>query len=69
MNMFTSYGHINLFTFRPKCMLGSRDPGVNVVNLIEISVMYGYVHWQMTTEFSVMYGSEKAKKITDFFMI
>ena len=22
---------------------------------------YGYVHWRMTTEISVMYGSEKVK--------
>ena len=24
---------------------------------------YGYVHWRMTTEISVMYGSEKVKKL------
>ena len=24
---------------------------------------YGYVHWQMTTEISVMYGSEKVKRL------
>ena len=26
---------------------------------------YGYVHWRMTTEISVMYGSEKVKEIVD----
>ena len=31
------------FTSRPKCMSGSRDPGVTIVNPTEISVMYGYV--------------------------
>ena len=33
----------NHFTSRPKCMPGSRDPGVTIVNPTEISVMYGYV--------------------------
>ena len=36
----------------------SRGTGGNIVNLTEISVMYGYVHCRMTTEISVMYGSE-----------
>ena len=39
---------INHFTSRPKCMSGSRDPGVTIVNPMEISVMYGYVTWRMT---------------------
>ena len=30
-------------TSRPKCMPGSRDPGVTIVNPTEISVIYGYV--------------------------
>ena len=34
---------VNHFTSRPKCMSGSRDPGVTKVNPTEISVMYGYV--------------------------
>ena len=34
------------------------DPGVTIVNPTEISVMYGYVTWRMTTEISVMYGGE-----------
>ena len=51
----------NLFTSRPDCMSGSRDPGVTIVNPTEISVMYGYVTWRMTTEISVMYGSEGVK--------
>ena len=35
---------IHLFTSRPKCILGSRDPGITIVNPTEISVMYGYIH-------------------------
>ena len=31
------------FTSRPNCMLGSRDPGVTIVNPTKISIMYGYV--------------------------
>ena len=34
---------INRFTSRPKCMPGSRDSGVTIVNPTEINVMYGYV--------------------------
>ena len=34
---------INHFTSRPKCMPGSRNPGVIIVNPTEIPVMYGYV--------------------------
>ena len=49
------------FTSRPKCMSGSRDPGITIVNPTEISVMYGYVTWRMTTEISVMYGIEGVK--------
>ena len=51
----------NLFTSRPKCIPGSTDPGITIVNPTKISVMYGYIHWQMTTEISVMYGSEGVK--------
>ena len=29
-----------------------------MVNLTEISVVYGYVTWRMTTEITVLYGSE-----------
>ena len=47
----------NHFTSRSKCMSGSRDPGLTIINPTEISVMYGYVTWRMTTEISVMYGS------------
>ena len=42
-------------------MSGSRDPGVTMVNPTDISVMYGYVTRRMTTEISVMYGSEGVK--------
>ena len=35
---------INLFTSRPKCIPGSRDPGITIVNPTEIPVMYGYIH-------------------------
>ena len=31
------------FTSKPKCMSGSSDPGITIVNPTEISVMYGYV--------------------------
>ena len=54
---------INLFTSRPKSIPGSRDPGITIVNPTEISVMYGYIHWRMTTEISVMYGSEGVKTV------
>ena len=40
-------------------MIESRDAGGNIVNLTEISVMYGYVHRRMTTEISVLYVSEE----------
>ena len=43
---------INHFTSRLKCMSGSRDPGVTIVNPTEISVMYGYV----------IYGSKGVEK-------
>ena len=33
----------NPFTSRPKCMPGSMDPGVTIVNPTRIFVMYGYV--------------------------
>ena len=49
------------FTSKPKCMSGSSEPGITIVNPTEISVMYGYVTRQMTTEISVMYGSERVK--------
>ena len=49
------------FTSRPKCMPVSMDPGVTIVNPTEISVVCGYVTWRMTTEISVMYGSEGDK--------
>ena len=45
-------------------MPGSRDPGVTIVNPTEISIMYGYVTWRMTTEIYVMYGSEGVKSNT-----
>ena len=35
---------INLFTSRPKCIPGSKDPGITIVNPTEIPVMYGYIH-------------------------
>ena len=35
---------VNLFTSRPKCIPGSTDPGITIVNPTEISVMYGYIH-------------------------
>ena len=36
---------------------------INVVYIWRKFVsFYGYVHWRMTTEISVMYGSEKVKK-------
>ena len=35
--------YINPYTSRPKCLPGSSDPGVTIVNPTEISVMYGYV--------------------------
>ena len=53
-------------TYRPKCMPWSRDTGVNIVNLTEILVIYGYVHWQTKTEMSIMYGSEKDSGNIDF---
>ena len=35
---------------------------INVVYIWrEFVSLYGYVHWRMTTEISVMYGSEKVK--------
>ena len=35
---------------------------INVVYIRRKCVsFYGYVHWRMTTEISVMYGSEKVK--------
>ena len=35
---------------------------INVVYIWRKFVsFYGYVHWRMTTEISVMYGSEKVK--------
>ena len=40
----------NAFTSTPKCMPGSRDPGVTIVNPTEISFMFGYVHWPRTIE-------------------
>ena len=52
----------NHFPFRPKCMPGSRDSGVTIVNPTEISVMYGYVTWRMTTVTSDMSGSEGVEK-------
>ena len=37
---------------------------INVVYIWRKFVsFYGYVHWRMTTEISVMYGSEKVKQI------
>ena len=44
-------------------MPGSLDPGVTIVNPTEISIMYGYVTWRMTTEIPVMYGSEGVKGV------
>ena len=36
---------------------------INVVYIWRKFVsFYGYVHWRMTTEISVMYGSEKVKR-------
>ena len=58
---FKGVDPINFFTSRPKCIPGSMDPGITIVNPTEISVMYGYIHWRMTTEISVMYGSEEVK--------
>ena len=38
---------------------------INVVYIWRKFVsFYGYVHWRMTTEISVMYGSEKVKNIS-----
>ena len=38
---------------------------INVVYIWRKFVsFYGYVHWRMTTEISVMYGSEKVKSLT-----
>ena len=59
----------NSLTFRPKCMPGSRDTGVNIVNLKEVPVMYGYIHWRMTTVISDMFGSEGVKTYRMFFWI
>ena len=42
-------------------MPGSRDPGVTIVNLAEISVMYDYALLTNDDEISVMYGSEGVK--------
>ena len=53
----------NSFTSRPKCMPGSRDPDVTIVNPTKISVMYGYVTWGITAKISFMYGSEVVKLI------
>ena len=37
---------------------------INVVYIWRKFVsFYGYVHWRMTTEISVMYGSEKVKRL------
>ena len=37
---------------------------INVVYILRKFVsFYGYVHWRMTTEISVMYGSEKVKAL------
>ena len=58
---------VNHFTSRPECMPGSRDPCVTIVNPTEISIMYSYVTWRMTTEISVMYGSEGVKN--HFFLV
>ena len=33
----------NHFTSKPKCMSGSSDPGITIVNPTEISAMYGYI--------------------------
>ena len=61
---------INPLTSRPGCMPGSTctipasNDGkyINVVYIWRKFVsFYGYVHWRMTTEISVMYGSEKVK--------
>ena len=41
---------VNLFTSRSKCIPGSTDPGITIVNPTEIM-----------TEISVMYGSEGVK--------
>ena len=38
---------------------------INVVYIWRKCVsFYGYVHWRMTTEISVMHGSEKVKQYT-----
>ena len=38
---------------------------INVVYIWRKFVsFYGYVHWRMTTEISVMYGSEKVKQLS-----
>ena len=43
---------------------------INVVYIWRKFVsFYGYVHWRMTTEISVMYGSEKVKHLTKTFVL
>ena len=39
----SEFDSINHFTSRPKCMPGSCDPGITILNPMGISVMYGYV--------------------------
>ena len=54
----------NSFTSKPKCMPGSRDPGVTIVNPMYVWLrMYGYVTWGITAKISFMYGSEVVKLI------
>ena len=43
------------FTSRPKCMSGSRDPGVTIVNPTVISVMYGSEGVKGTTQQTFVY--------------
>ena len=36
--------HINPLTSKLKCLSGSRDTGVNIVNLTGISIIHGYIY-------------------------
>ena len=55
---FSTSGALIINHFQAEVNARIQGSGVTIVNPTEISVMYGYVPWQMTTEIPVMYGSE-----------
>ena len=61
MHYITNYALTPSLPGRSACRDPGMDPGLTIVNPTAISVMYGYLTWQMTTEISVMYGIEGVK--------